>query len=306
MAAAIGSIATAEGGESLRALGAPLIRPICGEDVDAAARAAFAAHSALAARNGHPPEHPTLAFSSGLMTFKVNDPNARGFVAEQRGAVVASIFLNRFPSTPVAAIGPLTVDPSAEGAGVGRLLLEAALDSARAQGIQQVRLVQSPAHLRSLSLYTKAGFEVREPLVLMSGSLGAAVDKRLVREATTQDIDACEQLCARIHGFARAHEIRAAVAQKRALVVLHERIITGYSTGLGLLCHAVGETTDDVTALIAAAPSITGPGFFVPVRNGRLMRWLLGNRYRAVWQATLMSSGAYQEPAGAFLPSIAY
>src|SRR5262249_15338093 len=74
----------------------------------------------------------------------------------------------------------------------------------------------------------------------------------------------------------------------------------------GLRGHTVGETSEDVKALIATAPSITGPGFFVPVRDGRLLRWLLANGYRAVWQATLMTSGASQEPAGAFLPSIAY
>jgi hypothetical protein len=38
----------------------------------------------------------------------------------------------------------------------------------------------------------------------------------------------------------------------------------------------------------------------------RLLRWLLANGYRAAWQATLISCGVYQEPAGAFLPSIAY
>lgn len=282
------------------------IRPICKEDVEASARVAFAAHSALAARNGHPSEHPTPAFSAGLMNIKVKDPNAHGFVAEQGGKILGSVFLNRFPSTPVAAIGPLTVDPSAEGIGAGRLLLNAALEEARACAILQVRLVQSPAHLRSLALYSKLGFEVREPLVLMQGGPTAAIDDRAVRKADVHDIFYCERLCARVHGFPRSDEIHAAVEQRTARVVLHDGLITGYTTGIGLRGHTVGETSEDVKALIATAPSITGPGFFVPVRDGRLLRWLLANGYRAVWQATLMTSGAYQEPAGAFLPSIAY
>jgi predicted N-acetyltransferase YhbS len=143
------------------------IRPIREHDIEAAARAAFAAHSALAARQGHPSEHPSPAFSAGLLSLKVKDQNAFGFVAEQNGKIVGSVFLNRFPSTPVAAIGPLTVDPEAEGSGAGRSLLRVAFDHARALSIPQVRLVQSPAHLRSLALYSKAGFDVREPLVLM-------------------------------------------------------------------------------------------------------------------------------------------
>jgi hypothetical protein len=112
--------------------------------------------------------------------------------------------------------------------------------------------------------------------------------------------------CERVHGFVRRDEIYAAFEQGTAAVALHNRIITGYSTGIGLRGHAVGEATEDVMALIAAAPTIMGPGFFVPVRNAPLLRWLLANGLRAVWQAALMSSDSYQEPAGAFLPSIAY
>jgi hypothetical protein len=54
------------------------------------------------------------------------------------------------------------------------------------------------------------------------------------------------------------------------------------------------------------ASQIIGPGFFVPTRDGELLRWLLGAGMRAAWPATLMSLGPYQPPAGAFLPSIAF
>jgi predicted N-acetyltransferase YhbS len=287
-------------------LGRVSIRPIREQDVEATARAAFAAHSTLAARQGHPSEHPSPAFSAGLLSFKLKDPNAFGFVAEQDRKIVGSVFLNRFPSTPVAAIGPLTVDPEAEGSGAGRSLLKAALDRARALSIAQVRLVQSPAHLRSLALYSKAGFDVREPLVLMQGAPTTVSIDGVVRAATDDDIRACEQLCERVHGFVRADEIHASVEQKTAMVVLREGSITGYTTGIGLRGHAVGEMTEDVKALIAASPSIAGPGFFVPTRNGELLCWLLTNGYRALWPAALMSTGAYQDPTAAFLPSIAY
>ncbi len=287
-------------------LGQVSIRPICELDVETAARAAFAAHSALAARQGHPSEHPSPAFSAGLLGFKVKDPNAFGFVAERDGKIVGSVFLYRFSCTPVAAIGPLTVDPEAEGSGVGRSLMRAALDHARALSIGRVRLVQSPAHLRSLALYSKAGFDVREPLVLMHGAPMTISIDGVVRPATDDDVRACERLCELVHGFVRADEIHAAVKQKTAIVVLRGGSITGYTTGIGLRGHAVGETTEDVKALIAASPRIAGPGFFVPTRNGTLLRWLLTHGYRALWPAALMSSGAYQDPPAAFLPSISY
>lgn len=284
----------------------PTIRTMRETDLEAAARAAFAAHSTLAARRGHPSEHPTEAFSAGLLGFKLKDPNASGLVAERGGRILGSIFLNRFPPCEVAAIGPLTVDPSAEGTGAGRRLMEAALAEARSRGIGMVRLVQSPAHLRSFALYTKLGFTVREPLALMQPGSAKPASERTVRQAKDTDIERCEELCAFVLGFARSGEIRTAVSQGTATVAFNRNRITGYTTGLGLRGHAAGETTDDLQALIAAAMNIGGPGFFVPLRNTALVQLLLAKGYRALWSATLMSLGPYQDPVGAYLPSIAY
>ncbi len=58
--------------------------------------------------------------------------------------------------------------------------------------------------------------------------------------------------------------------------------------------------------MIAAAESFAGPGILVPVRNADLFRWCLANGLRVTQPMTLMSLGLYNEPAGAFLPSILY
>src|SRR5262249_62340210 len=126
-----------------------------------------------------------------------------------------------------------------------------------------------------------------------------------VRAATDDDIRACEHLCDRVHGFVRADEIHVAVKQETATVVLRGGRITGYTTGIGFRGHAVGETTEDLKAMIVARPT-AGPGFFVPTRNRELLCWLFSSGYRALWPAALMSTGAYQDPTAAFLPSIAY
>jgi hypothetical protein len=109
-----------------------------------------------------------------------------------------------------------------------------------------------------------------------------------------------------VHGFAGSAELAAAISQHTAFVVEHSGRITGYSTGLVLRAYAIGEMTDDLKALISFAPAIMGPGFFVPIRNGELIRWLFDRGYRARWPASLMTKGPYQEPAGAFLPSLAF
>jgi hypothetical protein len=82
--------------------------------------------------------------------------------------------------------------------------------------------------------------------------------------------------------------------------------ITGYATVVGFFGHAVGETNADVKALIGAAEEFAGPGFLLPTRNGELFRWCLTNGLRIAQPMTLMSKGQYNEPAGAFLPSILY
>ena len=79
----------------------------------------------------------------------------------------------------------------------------------------------------------------------------------------------------------------------------------GYATAMAFFGHAVGETDDDVKALIGAAPAFGGPGILVPARSP-LFRWCLEHDLRTVQLLTLMSRGLYNEPRGAFLPSILY
>jgi ribosomal protein S18 acetylase RimI-like enzyme len=240
----------------------------------------------------------------------LGNPNSWGVLAEkgEGGKVLGSIFLHKFPPSPVAVIGPLTVHPSAEG-GVGKALMDAALGQARKQGQDQVRLVQSPSHIRSFVLYTKCGFALREPLFLMQGKpLGHQnkYDSNIRPVQNDSDISACSELCSQIHGFTREEELRQAKDQGAAIMIEKNRQIVGYAAGIGLFGHAVAKSNNDLTALIANAAAILGPGFFVPARNHELMNWLFENHFRIAWPANLMTLGPYQEPSGPFLPSLAY
>jgi hypothetical protein len=89
------------------------------------------------------------------------------------------------------------------------------------------------------------------------------------------------------------------------VVERHERI-TGYTTVLAFFGHAVGETNLDLQALIASAEAFAGPGIIVPTRNSDLFRWCLENGLRVVQPMTLMTLGLYNEPAGAYLPSVLF
>jgi hypothetical protein len=170
-----------------------------------------------------------------------------------------------------------------------------------------VRLVQVAYHLRSMSLYSKLGFEVREPLACLQGpALGLNIPGCEVRAASRADLEACNRVCFCVHGHERGGELADAIDRGTAQVVLRAGRITGYTTGVAFFSHTVCETTDDLKALIGAADAFGGPGFLAPLRNGELMRWCLGHGLRVVQPMTLMSIGLYNEPAGAWLPSILY
>lgn len=49
-----------------------------------------------------------------------------------------------------------------------------------------------------------------------------------------------------------------------------------------------------------------GLGILVPSRNAELLHWCLEHGLRIVQQSTLMTIGLYNEPSGAYLPSILY
>ena len=235
----------------------------------------------------------------------IADPKFYGVVAEIDGRVVGSNFLDE--RNMIAGVGPITVDRAVQNRAVGRRLMDAIHERAAAKNFAGVRLIQAGFHTRSLSLYAKLGYDVREHLACMQGNaLNITIEGHVARPAAETDCDACNRVCRQVHGHDRSGELRDAIARGNAIVVEHDGRVTGYATIVGFFGHAVGETNADVKALIGAAKEFAGPGFLLPTRNGDLFRWCLTNGLRVTQPMTLMSRGLYNEPAGAFLPSILY
>jgi GNAT superfamily N-acetyltransferase len=286
-----------------------MIRPIEQNDVEICGKIGYEAHKTISFAHGYPSEQPSEEFGIGLIRRLLGNPNSWGVLAERQGKTLGSIFLHKFPPSPVAVIGPLTVHPSAEG-GVGRMLMDAALTQARKQNHDQIRLVQSPSHIRSFVLYTKSGFTLREPLFLMQGqplkggNNTSSANVRLVRD--DNDISVCNEHCKSVYGFSREMELRQAKDQGVATMIERDGVITGYAAGIGIFGHAVAKSNEDLKALIANACAILGPGFFAPARNHEVINWLLENGFQIGWPANLMTIGPYQEPLTPFLPSLAY
>ena len=207
----------------------------------------------------------------------------------------------------IQGVGPITIDPKAQNLGIGRKLMQAVMDRAKENGAAGVRLVQAAFHNRSLSLYASLGFDIREPLSCMQGrTLERSIPGCVVRPAEPTDADACNALSRRVHGFDRGAEVAQAIQQGTARVVERGSRVTGYTTNLGFFGHSTAETNVDMQSLIASAKSFVGPGILVPSRNNTLLRWCLANGLRVVQPMTLMSTGLYNDPAGAWLPSIIF
>ena len=281
------------------------LRPGRIEDAELLGQICFAAFGGIARTHSFAPDFPSRAVAAELMRDFLGNAGFQSVVAEHQGIVVGSNFVDCRGS--IAGIGPISVDPVVQDRSIGRKLMVAAMRLAEVAGAEGARLVQSAYHTRSLSLYAKLGFQVREALACMQGKTpGKAEDGSLVRPATVFDIEACEALCHEVHLFDRGGELRDAIARGTATVVERNGRITGYATAIGFLGHAVAASNRDLQALIAAAPAISGPGILVPMRNTGLFRWCLEQGLKVVQPMTLMSTGTYEEPAGAFLPSVLY
>jgi ribosomal protein S18 acetylase RimI-like enzyme len=284
-------------------LHAVTVRRANAEDSAECGRICYAAFCTISQAHGFPCDFPSPEATAGLYAMLFSHPNFYCVVAESNGSILGANALDE--RSRIFGVGPTVVDPSVQNRGAGRKLMEAVLARAEERKASGVRLVQAAFHNRSLSLYASLGFDVREPLSCMQGrTRERTVPGCTVRPAQPQDQDACNALARRLTGFDRALELSQAIEQGTAQVVERGGRVSAYTTHLAFFGHTLGETNLDLQALIASAESFAGAGILVPSRNAGLFRWCLENGLRVVQPLTLMSKGLYNEPAGAWLPSI--
>ena len=282
-----------------------VLRPGTPADAQACGTICFEAFRSVCSAHNFPPDFPSPEVAGGLMSVLLAHPRFYSVVAEVDGHVAGSNFLDE--RTNIVGVGPITVDPAGQNRGVGGRLMQDVLDRAAGRQAAGVRLLQAGFHNRSLCLYTKLGFHTREPVSILQGKpLGRKLPGYEVRPATAADEAACNGLCRQVHGFDRAGELRDAIDQKAATVVEHHGRIAGYTTGIAFFGHSVAETNLGLMALIGAAPEFGGPGFLLPTRNHEIFAWCLEAGLKLVYQMTLMTTGFYREPDGAYLPSVLF
>jgi GNAT superfamily N-acetyltransferase len=290
------------------ALTEAVVRPATVADAEACGRICYEGFKALNERHGFPPNYPSVEAATGRVRAFLEHPAVFGVVAAERGGRVLGFnFLSE--RDPIRAVGPIVVDPAAQGRGIGRQLMAAVLE--RAADAPGVRLAQEAFNLGSLALYAGLGFEAKEPLVVLAGrpshALSAGWDVRPLQE---EDLAVCAALYERVHGHSRANELREAMGRGLAWVASREGRVVAYAAAVTvwLANHGVAETEEDMAALLAGAGcSAEEPlALLLPIRQAGLFHWCLEAGLRPVKPMVLMSRGEYRAPRGAWFPSILY
>lgn len=285
------------------------VRPIEPADGSECARIAYEAFGGVHDHHRFPRDFPTPEAANQLTGTFIAHPRIWGIVAEADGRIVGSNFLDE--RGPIAGVGPITVDPQVQGRGVGRALMEAVI--ARGADAHGMRLFQDSFNMQSLALYASLGFEVREPAVVMVGTATSGPSDGVeVRPLGEGDVEECERVCVAVHGFERTAELRDAIQAPplSPVVAVRDGRIVAYATTVTFFpaAHGVAETEDDLCALIAGALAVSDvpASFLLPTRQAGLFRWCLSQGMRPIKPMTYMTLGEYQEPQGAWIPSVLY
>ena len=276
------------------------------EDAGECARIVFEAFGDIHDHHRFERDFPVLEAASALIDGWIAHPQVWGVLAESDGKIVGSNFMDE--RDEIAGIGPITIDPSGQNAGVGRKLMEAALE--RGSTAPGIRLQQDAFHMRSLALYTSLGFRVNAGCVLMAGE--PAEEPRAdveVRPLGESDLEECTRLCERVHGYARTGALRDAVEHFQPFAAVRDGRIVAYASALNFwpMAYGVAETEGDMEALLIGGAAALGEEIrlLIPLQS-ELFSWTLESGLRLIKPMNLMSIGAYQEPRGAWFPSVLY
>src|SRR5947209_2082160 len=166
-----------------------VIRRATAEDAQACGSICYEAFATINKAHNFPPDIPSAEVGVQLLGALFSHPGFYCVVAEDGGQIVGSNCVD--PRATIWGIGPITIAPGAQNRGAGRALMKAVMGRAEEQGAAGVRLLQAAFHNRSLSLYTKLGFDTREPISVMQGpAIGRVPDGLTVRPMKESDLEA--------------------------------------------------------------------------------------------------------------------
>ena len=94
----------------------------------------------------------------------IQSSNTFIFIAEEDNIIVGTLTLliNQIPTGQKAWIEDVVVDSSLRGKGIGKSLIQHAIEFAKRKGIAKIDLTSRPERVAANELYKKLGFEKRD------------------------------------------------------------------------------------------------------------------------------------------------
>ena len=285
------------------------LRAVEQRDVERVGDLNFVAFYRVAVAHGLQPGIGTPAESRGYIRHLLTIDPLGGTLAEEDGEVVGVAWVH--PRGPVATIGPIAVDPRAQGRGIGRRLLDRAVELA-GRGVPQVRRVHEAFNTHALGLYLHAGFRVVAPLLDMELPAGTALPAAppsravVVRPATADDRTRLLARDARGFGAPRPQNVDLYLTRGRALVAESPTALIGYALGIGFrgTGYLGSASADDpallLSLLLTLAAELASHGVtvrtLIPAADRRLVEGLTTAGFRVFRACHYMVRGGGTAP----------
>jgi GNAT superfamily N-acetyltransferase len=190
---------------------------------------------------------------------------SHGLVAIENEKVVGTIFVTPY-GDQIATINMVIVDESMRGRGIGRRIMQAALEIV---GTRECRLV---ATADGLPLYESLGFRKTGEIVQHQGTLRACIAPSTVEWATKADLEEIIALDRIAYPADRSQLIRALFSAGRLAVLREAGALHGYAAwrpfGRGELCGPVVAETASAAEDLLSFLFTARPGVFMRVDTG--------------------------------------
>jgi predicted N-acetyltransferase YhbS len=281
------------------------VRPIVLDDAPVVGAIMAGAFNDVFQRHGFPPPFPSVEAGRQLAALYAVYPETQGFVAERNGSVVGSGFVN--VRGDKAGIGPVTVEPGAQGSGAGRAIMYRLLEESR--HCSSIRLTQDAFNNVSFSLYSKLGFVPRDvvcALVAQDPRPQPVANAGKVRFMTAADVDEVAALDTRVTGLARRCDLELLLGLSQHVVCERADRIVGYLCRLAFgdvnyLGPAAAEQPDDLKGLlchVAQMPGARAARISLHASQPEVVRYAMESGYAVASLSTYMVRGDWQPPKG--------
>ncbi len=234
------------------------------DDVSAISKVLADAINALSLRHGFGDEQINPVPPNPYFAFALREEPEGFWVAEGAGEVVG--FTHSWMRGPFWFLAHLFISPGCQGKGVGRRLLDKALEYGSPAAIANRSLITFAYNPTSISLYMRSGMYPREPLYAMRGASSSLRARRTHTEAPTHErvgagqdtLEALSRVDEQVLGFARELHHRYFLSAPGASCYLfrNKSAVDGY---------AYVWTNGRVGPL-----AVTSPSRFAPVMNAAL------------------------------------